>query len=1025
MAGGPHWIFLLQKWLGLRSVIDVRSPDIDAVQTYTDLVKFSREPSLTTDVTLDDMTVWATDPPSDCVVISSGTAHWYGYRLIIEQPITSPPIDVYYQVDCDPVVGGSMRYALLCLYRDLMGDIQFLWVYSDNEGYPRVPHNVIPLCYVRQMMGDNIIKSSDIENWRTIHPANAPSTNYLYPPVWDAHELDNHTNVPDGAVSFVLNEGTWYFYANGIWAPQRMGTFDNTYYVVDVEEDTVKTRLPWAIYQYVELVVFRDGFFMAPGKDYTINFGPGSEILWNQIIYKNMRIVAIRNPFLGASHSDDMQIDNYERINIYVDGEVGLDSFPGTIDAPFKTLQRAFNCIPISSKNEYQIFAQKLKYGDAFISDKYNARVWGVIDNRRVRLLRLILADDCEWIESLMNHVYIAENVYTFDYSGVTIPYSINHKNCLTRMYYTTIYSSVYAAGGQLYIEQSTSEKGTVFCNSNNITRIIESNICYLAFDTNAYVHCVHSNFRNIIGVQHGLLALEYCDVSQENFKELVADTMNILGGMSFENCDVRITFSTWARDIKGYDTHLILSYCTISGGTNPVDYRMPPLHLRGNSELHWEGNVFERMKVGAVIIEHGSNAHFSGGRIDRVQVGNGIDILNNSTITTSSWLTITNINGHGIFLDGNSSGKVQQTNGSFIVEWGIRARRHSFCVIDSSAPITGDIGQYLADSCGGHTVIVDGQDEHPHNLSMKLRAGTGLIAEIESDPTMSNLRFMRMGIDVAALLDPTSDLSKAFNLRPRAFVFKYLYDIVAGQAIDVTYDFPGEGFLSSVARRVSNPVTQVKLQSLATLSAGYFVQQDAAVGTEFLANGWQLRNRPILGYPTNSLYFMYSLVTLAASLPLYAIGTLTKLTINYTQPGGTLVRCGISINGGKNFKRWNGAEWVNCIGESVLPQINSADPADVVNMYPIYAWQELKAKFNPMYVDVGFGIMSVDRDITPVVHSFSWSYIEDGYHLDISEKFEKQFYPTRAVFTNISGATIQPPTYFTVYPLLDYYSGT
>lgn len=251
--------------------------------------------------------------------------------------------------------------------------------------------------------------------------------------------------------------------------------------------------------------------------------------------------------------------------------------------------------------------------------------------------------------------------------------------------------------------------------------------------------------------------------------------------------------------------------------------------------------------------------------------------------------------------------------------------------------------------------------------------------------------------------------------------MYRHIYHTPPDGVVDVPLATAGTGFLVSIAQRINNPTTYTKVVNTKASESSLFVQMDAAIGTQFTTNNWQLRYRPGIGYTKNSVYFMYTVSSSLSSLPIYAISVLQDLDINADVPSGTFLKCGISVNGGKQFKRWDGSAWVNLVGDSVLVQLGNADLHSIVNGYPGMAWSLLKSQFNPMYIDLGFAVMTNSDVATPKLFSYTWRYMEDGYNLDISDKFSKMFYATRATFKNISGANVQPPLLFTIYPVIDY----
>ena len=80
-------------------------------------------------------------------------------------------------------------------------------------------------------------------------------------------------------------------------------------------------------------------------------------------------------------------------LKIYVDGDIGHDAFAGDALHPFKTLQAAFDAIPIQSNFIVEIFAKNLKYIDRQINNEYGRKSYGILKHKHMRRLTIFIDD--------------------------------------------------------------------------------------------------------------------------------------------------------------------------------------------------------------------------------------------------------------------------------------------------------------------------------------------------------------------------------------------------------------------------------------------------------------------------------------------------------------------------------------------------------------------------------------------------------------------------------------------------------
>ena len=112
--------------------------------------------------------------------------------------------------------------------------------------------------------------------------------------------------------------------------------------------------------------------------------------------------------------------------------------------------------------------------------------------------------------------------------------------------------------------------------------------------------------------------------------------------------------------------------------------------------------------------------------------------------------------------------------------------------------------------------------------------------------------------------------------------------------------------------------------------------------------------------------------------------------------------------------------EWMLLPGESTLLQMSNAPQHDEILNWPQFCWDELRklAQRESSYITVCFNLRTTSTVISPEVHSFTWTFTEDGFWEDISEYFSKRYYNNRAILTYKGGlGKIDPPVVYSVIP--------
>ncbi len=1002
-----HELTLIESFTGRRFVIDLRATEVDpeftGKATTTQKVHHSSEMHVTTDKVLDALTVMPSSPPGDTVIVRPGMFQWFDQLLEFTEEVESAPLPPYSAPDCDPTIDGTVRWSILGAYMNFGTKQPALrWIHGQpNMGYPDVPPQIVPLALIKQDTSVIVeISAANILNIRDIHAAYAPVAQYIMPPVQEKEELyDYGTDLKDGTSCLVISLGQWWYFKGGAWSPQDITTsFDNTYYRKDITEESTRVDLPWAISSYPELLVIRDGQIMAPGDDYILSPGASPFITFTYILYPAQRILLIRNPFLGAAYSPESDANIYQVFNIYVDGETGHDAFPGSETQPFKTLQAAFDAIPLSSKHGYRIHARRLKLEDRITANQYGQQVYGTLDNRKMRWLQIYLADDCEWDDSPggMDYAYVLGHVGTIIYTDpeqrTIYPFRLDH--CVSYFADIILESSVVLAGGNsALVNVTTLYPSTTTFASGNISYVESCNLYGVTVRTAAYGRAVRTKIAHLMGQSGGYFSLEQGEINQSAlvsgcYLDFMSCTFRGTGAFNFTRINCNSCINTPVDIMQGK----IPTFFNILQGAT--------LELTNCQISHINGNGIQATRASVVNMRGGSVRYAS---------QNGISLTNGCSLYLES-VDISNNGQNGVSLIRSSQGELRTVTGVANLFYGVFCQKYSTAIRDGATTLSGGDGPYYEDIPGGGVVAVAPQDLMPAHLNQKLITGRGLAAHVV--PTgIPNSYQMQMDIDVDQL-----NLMLASGAR-RATLVQYTQAIQPGQIIDFSLGAPGTTYLSAVHQRINDPTPRVRTSDFLASTAELFSQMDSFIGTSISDAGLRLHDRPELGYPVNSPYWVYSKTGLLASLPIYAAGDVTNFTANCTCPAGTNVRIAFSPNGGGTWYKWGGSSWVVLQGGSTLAMLSNADTFLAVNSYPPQAWGALQGLAGAIHIDVGFLLSSNSSQYTPTVHNYVWEFTEQGYNVDISAQFTRMFYTNRAVFENI-GARLDPPVLFSVVPI-------
>lgn len=997
-----HLLLLLEHLLGRRTVVDLKETDVDqdlsSKHTVTSRVHYDHDLAQTIDNVLDALTVVAYDPNCDKVLVTAGAVQWYDSIQHLPPAQESPPIQPYAGKDCDPSTVGLFRWALLYITGTVSNSLSLAWVYGEPGGdYPLIPATGIPLAFVRQRPGPVVVLASeDIVNYKSVHPSYCPASIYWLPPVLNKSELSKYQETREGTSCLVLDTGQHMFYRNGVWVAPKTTSYDNTFYTVDLETETNRIDLPWAIEALPELLVMKDGFVMTPQKDYELVSGPSAYLLFSFMLYPNQRISVIRNPFLGAAYSPESDLNTYKVFHIYVDGLAGQDVFSGSSMQPYKTLQAAFDAIPLASKHGYHIHAKNLQVNDAKVSNVFGQTAYGVLNNRAAKWIRIELDSSCIYDSTRMDYAYVVADSGLILFDSSSVLYPIRLCNCVSSFLSTHIIQDSLLDGGSSYWFESTVDSPATLTVSNSCAFLGFSCSFYsVQLATASYVEIRQCSLYNLLGGYGGLVRIRTSTV----FDSITAIGLNA----EFTACDLRVT----GNFVNSYVTS---TNCTFPGDS--LHRGNPVFNLSFGSVGIISGSDFTGCRRPPISVKYASVVKVVGCRITDT-LGDGIEVFGGSSVRTESCI-ISKSTSNGIRAEGSSYVEIVNTSGIGNTGFGVLCRKSSF-VLRTASTLTGAMGDTYEEVTGGTTVASTGADLSPSVLDQKLEAGIGIAIKTKATLSPSDYKLV-ISLDTAALADPNHELWNLFTLRPKADIYHHNQRINAGETIEVPVHQPGTGFISSVCKKINNPTPRDKRVETITVNNNLFVQMDSVIGTIMDVGGTHLIYRPGLGYPPSSPYFIYSKTGSYASLQAYALSRLDGIVFDYATPTGTFLRAGFSVDGGRTWRRWGGASWDILPGASVLAQLQSADGVGSVQYYPPAAWEALRT-LSLQAIEVGFLFSTSSVSETPLLKSYTWKVVEEGFGHEVTKQFDINYYPSMASFTN-QGSGLDAPIVFTILAL-------
>lgn len=1017
----PHdVIMLLQQWTHRHFVVELTdTTDLapNAEPTTTNYVHHISEMDVTTDVCLDSMTVVPHVPPGNTVMVGKGRLQWFDRIIELESPMESPALPPYSLADCDPAISETTRWSLLCLKTDtITGAYILFWTHGKpGMGYPNIPYNGVPLALVRTSPGLISITKEDILNWRCIRPGYAPAAKYWFEPVKDKDSLYDYVDPPEGASALVIDDGTNYYYRNGEWRRAGAPTFDNSSFYTDITEVTTRVDLPWPIKNAVELAVFRDGMYMLYEKDYHVYTGETPYIIFTYNLMPGQRIVIVRNPFFAQAYSVEVELNATQIHDLYVDGEEGNDVWEGTDLHPYKTLQRALNVIPAFSNHLYRIHAKRLKRADMLSSpDGLVSRCYGYLFGVRVGALQFFIEDDYEWYEPQDEYVVYLNGVNYVEFTEATsVCYHILLSGCTGAFTGTHLVanSHVVVEGGIFQFNRVIQDDGNfavqmqgscivdskdciykqLLLQHTGYTYLLRCTIATLTINSDSVSTIYNSTLSDKVLLNNASLFLYNCDATRAEG--------NFSGGflqatdMSFPRPYLSNQYTRKRFFYGHHGASFALSNVTITG----TDFSS--IYMAYGCTLSVTGGAIDQCLYG-IEITHGCVASLNGTSLSQNQ---------KSAVYADYHCSVEFINTGGL------------NNARYACEC-YNISRASF----QNAYTTGALGQYYELMPGADTVLADREnDKVAGTLNQKLAVGQGLQAEVvPSESGLAGDYQLQVDLDLEELIGtggkfgtPLLNLSAKVNVHEH---LEHIYTSGPSKVVTMPISWTGSSYVSSVTRRIFNPVPQTKKVSTILSTKPWFIEEDPWEGTTMESDGVTLVKFPLgVGYKENSPHFFFTNYLEYGALASFGIKELRAFSMEADVPAGTRVQVAFSVNGSGSWRAWhNGLKrWQILPGESTLIQMQSAPDWTTATSLPVEAYDALR-EMNSQYITVCFLLTTASRLLTPKVKSFTWGYLEDGFLEDITDAFHRQYYSNRAEFTyNGSYGTLEPPVYFSVIP--------
>lgn len=1004
-------ILLLEKWTRRTFAVDIRKTDIgdDFMTQYTttDKVRHITEMDVSTDVCLDSMTVQAQTPPTNVVNIIPGRVQWFNQLIEFTDTVESPVLPPFTTADCDPMITEPVRWSLLCLRQDTTGNDVLFWEHgTPGKGYPEVPNLGVPLALVKTTVGVVQIEQSDIINWRSIRPGYAPGAKFQYPPVEEVEDLYNYQDPVEGAQCLVMSTGYSYYYQNGDWHTVGLPSFDNTAWSVDLTEAKTRIDLPWTVKSRVELIVFRDGQLMLLDRDYRTMVGPASYLQFNHLLLPGQRIVVMRNPFMAEAFAgDNSSFSGIESIDIYVDGDIGNDSWEGSQSSPFKTLQRAFDFIPIYAMKIYTVHARNLRAEDIVTTPNSDEPVYGYAIGKNVVTLMLDIDDSYDHTSGL-TAVASLQNCSYVVFGAGDIKYRLDLVDCLSGFMDSNITESVVVWGGYTTMHNVTAvntETTKVIFSSGASAKLSKSTFHHISVTYSSHVRFSNCTVYSLYGSNQGIVQMLYGFLNDK---------------VEFTDSSLFMSATTIRAEGSFVGSYVGATGCTNVGSSA---YTLAPLFFNGlhGTTMRLVSTQISYIDGCGISLKHNCTLFMQEGSIFACKK-DGIDVEYTSSASLRE-VRLANNGASGVRGDYGSTIEFKSCFGGDNNRWGCECYNLSMATFGTLG-VWGNLGGYYMQSPGSNTVVSElGLDLVPGALVDKVVPGRGLKSYVHLGSNPNDYKF-HIDIDPSTLAGPGSSYVINTNARQNV-VTRYSPITMAAPDTDVNIRWAGTSYMSSVCQRVYDPTTRSKSILTNLANRIEFTEMDDAVGTDFLSNRVTLHEDPLLGYPVNSPYYFASNPDGTGVLPIYGTQEVSDFDLVADAPPGTEIHVAFSNNGAGLWKTWNPSlmSWNELPGDSTLIQMQNAPLHTSVATWNPACW-ELLRQLGGRAICVCFLLVSTSSALTPSVYSYTWKYVEDGFLLDITHAFSRKYFNNRAIFSydGSLGPQIDPPIVFSVMPTAD-----
>lgn len=997
----PELALVFTKYIRNKFFIDVSNTHVEQTlakeDTTTKRVMYYSDLTRSIDSTLDTFSVYPTDPISQNILITGGTFQWFGHIVDATDTFILEGYVPFTYSDCPSGSTISTRLDLIVMYASYDAEqgkytARYKWVFGDpgTGKYPSFPDYAIPIAIVTTEPHTTWIEKRHIQKYATMFRGH-PSVKFWRTPVETVKDLYYLDEVEEGTVCFVKDECVLYSYQKGRWVAVGNPASMNTFHVIDATTYLNRFAVPWPIRNNAELTIFRDGQLMVAGTDYdyVLHLGIEPYILFNYDIEPAQRIVMIRNPVLGAMQDKALDPLIHDIKYIYVDGENGLDVYSGTEDEPFKTLQKAFDVIPLVTKDDYIIYAKNLKLTDTIVYE--GRRVYGFCYNRTLNNITVnIDIDSSEWDNNIMSTYWFildSLNVSKIFNAMSIVRSSCIIKNCTGEIGNLTFDCIVQFMTGSHYLHHIATTDNCSFIIANRAAVYVTNSVFDMGkvlVNTHAFLQLVSTSIAYIRG-SYGNIVIEKSNISDSlfTFSKVYSTSSNFIFPSYYEMSTFYAVQSKIKKGVSLTQSLFKASDCEIEGFDNVC------VNAFHNSSL-----IFDDVTIKNSFTNTFSPLHATGA----------------SSVVCRNVVIYEQHRQHGVTLDSSSYGTFSNCRLFNSPLYAVFANEFSSAVFPSDIwNFRGTKGKYLQAIPGADMTKVDGSDLSAGYLNDKLIAGKGLKKEVVNNLGVKTLKFFADPDDTTPFFAKGAVVAlTSYNLSPRETITVPMVD---GDGIP----FYANSYITSVLAPSTAYLPQTHYIFPTLPYRSRFIEQESNFGTTFHSDKVTLYYSPSLGYPITSGYYFYVKPNSGFELITYGVNQINGLSIGYSQPGGTEIRVSISTDNGNTWKVWSGG-WSTVTGSTPLERFSKGMGIGTVSGIPASGWSQLLTQGQSIIV--GFYMATSSSASTPEISSISWSVSRVTAFTDISKDFTVSYVGNDCLFTYNGTTTIPGPFKFTVLPV-------